>query len=116
MRRGMELIRLLLLEAEGDEPAELSKYSEEQQIYHAAQLIDAGLLRGHPRRDKDGELVGVIIMDLTWAGHDFLASARSTGTWTKAMSKLKAVGVDVPLSVMKALLEHYAKELLGMKE
>lgn len=116
MRRDMELMRLLLLQHEGHEAVDLSKYPEDAQVYHEAQLIEAGLLRGHPLHDLKGKVTGVVVWDVTWAGHDFLAAARSTGTWTKAMGKLKAVGVDVPLSVMKTLLEHYAKELLGLKE
>lgn len=44
MKRDMELIRLLLLEVEGEEPKpDLSAYSSETQAYHLALLVDAGL-------------------------------------------------------------------------
>lgn len=114
MRRDMELIRLLLLRAEGQEPIELSKYSEAQRIYHSAQLIDANLLRGVVRRDAEGNATGAVTVDLTWAGHDFLAAARSQNVWSKAMQKLKSTGIDIPLSLLKELLVQYSKQTLGL--
>lgn len=44
MRRDMDLVRLLLLQVEGEEAPDLSAYTNEQQIYHKALLIDAGLV------------------------------------------------------------------------
>ena len=42
MKRDMNLIRVLLLETEGEEPKpDLSDYTEEQRVYHSALLIEA---------------------------------------------------------------------------
>lgn len=47
MKRDMDLIRLKLMQVEGEEPApDLSAYTEEQQVYHMALLIEAGLVDG----------------------------------------------------------------------
>jgi hypothetical protein len=110
----MDLVRLLLLEAEGHEKMDLSNYTEEQQTYHSAQLIDAGLVRGAVLRDDQGTATGTAVVDLTWAGHDFLAPARSEGTWKKAMAKIKSAGVDLPIAVLKDLLMQLSKDALGI--
>jgi hypothetical protein len=47
MTRDRELQRLLLLQArDGNEPPQLSKYSEAQQVYNSALLINDGLVEG----------------------------------------------------------------------
>jgi hypothetical protein len=109
----MDLIRLLLLHHEGHEKVDLSNYSEAQQAYHTAQLIDAELLKGHVIR-RGGNAVGNMVSDLTWTGHDFLGAARSNTVWAKAMAKVKSAGVDVSISVMKDLLIQLSKDALGM--
>ncbi len=78
MRRDEELLQKLLLHAEGEKPEpDLSGYSPEQQAYHAAILIDSGLVAGETLRDLKGEVRGAAIVDLTPAGHDFLKRMRS---------------------------------------
>ena len=39
MKRDMNLVRLLLLRAEGEDPVDLSTYSEEQVNYHESMLL-----------------------------------------------------------------------------
>jgi hypothetical protein len=47
MKRNMNLIHLLLLETESEEPRpDLSQYSEGHRVYHSALLIEAGLVHG----------------------------------------------------------------------
>ena len=42
MKRHLELIRLSLIEVEGEEPApDLSGYTEDQKVYHMALCIEA---------------------------------------------------------------------------
>jgi len=49
----MNLIRLLLLETEGEDPKpDLSAYTEDQCVYHSALLIEAGLVDGQTRAGK----------------------------------------------------------------
>jgi len=77
MRRDQELLHKLLLLAEGEEPKpDLSGYSEEQQAYHAAILIDSGLIDGKTVKNHVGKVSGAVIVDLTPQGHDFLARSR----------------------------------------
>ena len=55
MKRDMELIRLSLLEVEGEKPVpDLSAYTEDQKVYHMALCIEAGLVDGDIVKDGNG--------------------------------------------------------------
>jgi hypothetical protein len=85
MKRDMNLIRLLLLETEGEEPKpDLSPYNDAQRIYHSALLIEAGLVDGQIIQDSDGQPAATVTLRLTWAGHEFLDAARNDTIWHKA--------------------------------
>lgn len=53
MKRDMDLVRLLILEVEGEEEVNLSGYTDEQKLYHKYLLIDAGLAEGQPHFGND---------------------------------------------------------------
>ena len=73
MKRDIELQKLLLLQVrDGQEPPQLSQYSEADQVYNAALLINDGLVEGEAIRGGSGEYVSTVMTDLTSAGHDFL--------------------------------------------
>jgi hypothetical protein len=115
MKRDMNLIRLLLLETEGEEPKpDLSGYTEDQRIYHSALLIEAGLIDGEIRTDGNGQPNGTVRIRLTWAGHEFLDAARNDTIWHKAGERIKKSGVDVTVSVLKELLNQLLKQSLGL--
>jgi hypothetical protein len=90
----MDLIRLLLLQHGGEEPApDLSGYSEEAIVYHSVLLIEAGLVNGPAVFDaSEGRDIGAVVLRLTWAGHEFLDSARDETIWRKTMAQLQKVG------------------------
>jgi hypothetical protein len=115
MKRDMNLIRLLLLDVEGDEPKpDLSNYTDEQKGYHLAKLVEAGLVNGEISRDNNGSAIGAFAVELTWQGHEFLEAARSEKVWNRALSKAKSEGVEVSISILKELLTQTAKGFLGM--
>jgi hypothetical protein len=115
MKRDMNLIRLLLLETEGEDPKpDLSTYSENQSVYHSALLIEAELVHGEVILDGSGQPTGAIILRLTWAGHEFLDAARNDTIWHKASDRIKKSGVDVTISLMKEILNQLLKQSLGL--
>ena len=115
MKRDMELIRLLLLVVENDEPVpEVEKYSEEQQTYHLALCIEAGLIDGAVVKDMNGYPAAASAIRLTWAGHELLDAARNNTIWNKALAHLKKAGVQVTLPLLEELLKKTAKEVLGL--
>ncbi len=95
MRRDEELLHKLLLHAEGEEPRpDLSSYSKEQQAYHAAILIDSGLISGRTLKDRNGQVFAAAIVDLTPAGHDFLRKMRSN-----SIHSMKTVTADIEIFI-----------------
>jgi len=115
MKRDMNLIRLLLLEVEGEEPRpDLSAYTEDQRIYHSALLIEAGLVHGQVLENGSGQPVGTVISRPTWAGHEFLDAARNDTIWKKATEQIKKSGVDVTITLLKDILNQLLKQSLGL--
>jgi len=115
MKRDMNLIRLLLLETEGEEPKpDLGGYTEAQLVYHSALLIEAKLVHGSVLKESGGEIASTITSGLTWAGHEFLDAARNDTIWKQATDKLKQAGVQVTVSVMQELLKKLLKDSLGL--
>jgi len=114
MKRDMNLIRLLLIQREGEEEPDLSEYSTEDQVYHGALLIEAGLVHGSISEGEDGDPSGVYLTRLTWEGHEFLDAARSETVWKKVRAATVKGGVGLTLPIAKALLAKYAKEKLGL--
>jgi hypothetical protein len=115
MKRDMELIRLLLLDTEGGESQiDFGIFTEQQRIYHAAILIEAGLIDGVIRKDENGLPSGAVRLRLTWAGHEFLDAARNETIWKKAGEKIKQTGVQVTVSVLEELLKKLLKDSLGL--
>ena len=88
MRRDMDLIRLLLLEAEGEEEVDLSSYTSHQVLYHTYLLIQSGLAEGNALPDEN-EILDAFILPLTWAGHDFLDTARNQMVWKRLWARSK---------------------------
>jgi hypothetical protein len=90
LKRDLDLIRLILIELEGEEAVDLSKYTEDQINYHKALLIEARLAKGRPHYSSRGgehsdEIPDdVYIERLTWNGHEFLDQARSGTAWERA--------------------------------
>jgi hypothetical protein len=93
MKRDMELIRLLLLVYEGEEPKpDFSDYSEDQQVYHSALLIEAKLVDGSILPDRYPR--GIVVLRLTWDGHEFLDAARNQSVWNRIRAKAVGAGVS----------------------
>ena len=114
MKRDMDLIRLLLLEQEqGEPPAGLSEYPQDVQAYHAALLVEAGLVVGIVDEGPSGEVAATIVNRLTWAGHDFLDAARSDTTWNKVKGKVVKSGLSLTFSTLLEVLKFEAHAQLA---
>jgi hypothetical protein len=110
MKRNMDLIRLILLNVEGEESVDLSAYNGEQVNYHTKLLYDAGFIDG-----VDASTIsGWEILDptLTWEGHDFLDVARNENVWSESMRQIgKGIGT-ASLDVIKTVLAAVATQML----
>jgi hypothetical protein len=114
MRRDMDLIRLLLLDVEGEEKQDLSHYSKEQLNYHKALLIEAGFVEGKVGYGDD-KISVVKIIRLTWQGHEFLSAARNNSVWNKAKEIISKANLSLTIPILTELLTTIVKEQLGLK-
>ena len=116
MKRDMDLCRRILLAVEADSdnsPKEFPFASE----------YDTFTINGHVRLLEDADLIDVShpgnmvpwrIDGLTWAGHDFLDAARDEGRWTSAKDRLGDAWSTVSFTLLKELLDDFARKALGL--
>ena len=110
----MELVRLLLLDVEGETKPDLSHYTEEEITYHTALILEAELAHGGVSEDGQGYPIAATATWLSWKGHEFLDAARNETIWKKAIAKLKAAGASLPLPILQEVLTVGIKNQLGL--
>lgn len=111
MRIDPDLVRKILLRVEGEEAVDLSSYTAEQIRYHEYQLVGADLLDGEVHFVADDDLPLVLIRDLTWAGHQFLANARNDTIWNRAKTEIVKLGGSLGIEAIKLLLSRISTEI-----
>ena len=117
MRRDLDLIRLILLDVEGESAADLSSYSRDQLNFHKALIKEAGLADGIVNfptgKDADPDIPDMAILTkLTWEGHEFINKAKSEKTWVKAKHLVLRSGASLSLEAMKIALSEALKLIL----
>src|SRR5216684_4582898 len=109
MRKDLDLIRLILMEVEGETPVDLSSYSPDQVKFHKALIREGGLAEGivnYPTgKDSQPDIPDLAILTrLTWDGHEFIDKAKSEKTWVKAKEMIHRNGATLSLEAMKIAL------------
>ena len=118
MKRGMELIRKILLSAEaseyqGGEPYERYWAQTVDEAYQIFLMVDADLVEADTERTNTIP-TGASIIRLTWAGHDFLDASRDNKIWKLAMEKVIRPGASFTFSLLVDWLKQEAqRRLLG---
>ena len=115
MKRDMDLIRLLLLDLEGVDPAEgLDRWPEPVRDYHRVLLLDAGLAEGSPGPMTGDGRFHPRIDRLTWAGHEFLDACRKDAVWRRVSARIAEAGVSVSFEVLQRLLTDTVVRMVGL--
>ena len=132
MKRDMELIRDILLKAEElaaeGGRIEIEERTHKEVNYHIFLMAQNGLILFWPPtrsvRDEPGSAMSLNevlstdtslrIVGLTWAGHEFLDTARDTGTWRKALTRIGGGAASASFEVVKAVLIDEAKRRFGL--
>jgi len=114
MKRDMDLIRLLLLDIEGEAKPDLSKYTEDQQTYHLALIIEAELAHGGIAENNEGYPLAASATWLSWKGHEFLDAARNETIWKKAIATIKNAGASLPFPILQEILTQGIKKQLDL--
>jgi hypothetical protein len=117
MKRDMDLVRDILLEMEkhdapGTWPTVTIEGHPEQEInYHMVLMKGAGLIEAAVMDTRQGPIVQPL--RLTWGGHEFLDSARSSKVWNGAKDlALKTTGT-LTLEGLKLAIPVVMKLLMG---
>lgn len=119
VHRNMDLVRAILQVVEshkhGFAPRKLNVegYTEEQIGYHSYMLMQAGLVEGLKRNLDQAPSPSAIILNLTWAGHEFLSSSRSPSIWAQAKQVIAKAG-DGSFGIWQAVLTDLVKGNLGL--
>lgn len=110
MKRDMELVRKVLIAVEnGQTNAPIDGYDEDTIKYHKALVIEAGLAEGSTLKSGTGNReipAAVMLIKLTWAGHDFVDAIASESNWTKVKAFLLEAGKQVTIETVKAAVVH----------
>jgi Hypothetical protein (DUF2513) len=126
MKRDMELIRELLLAIETDVknttfPASqlnlASSWADDDVYYHLELMKDAEFVEAEAVRSFQG-IDDVMIERMTWAGHEFLDSARDESIWKGAKTILQSKGIaleGVGFGMLTQVLSSVAKQILDLK-
>lgn len=115
MNRDMDLVRALMLRAEGVEPmgmahnVQVEPWSLQEVFEHAEMMTKAGLLKASFSIGPETHLRG-----LTWEGHDFLDDIRDDGVWSKVKRSLASVGGTASLEVTRQIAVAAVKTQLGL--
>ena len=118
MKRDMDLIRAILLTIE-EEPhgfapkIEISGYTQEEIDYHAILLGEAGLAKVVEVTAFGDKSPQGTVTQLTWAGHEFLDSARENKRWNQAKDMISKVG-GASIQIWMMLLSELIKKNLGI--
>jgi len=110
----MDVVRAILLAAEAipagtyaSEQPQTPRLDGATYCEYLRLLVEAGLVEANV---LDGAEYA-IIHRLTWAGHEFLDSARSDTVWKKFKGALRGEFSSVPFAVASKLLSAFAVEM-----
>lgn len=121
MKRDMDLVRQILLDATAQEHGyvndnpEIEGYTEEQVGHHIYLMHQAGLVEAADTSAMDSDSPTAMLTSVTWKGHDFLEAARSNTVWFQAKEKAKSVGGSLTFDLLKELLVATTRSQLGLQ-
>lgn len=111
MKRDWDVIRQVLLEVEALSEEERSRKfygtgrdypgADEAKALHALLLWQAGFLNGVDGSTLAGD--GLLAPNLTWAGHDLLATLNSKPVWDRIKSTARDKGIELTFDTVKVI-------------
>lgn len=73
-------------------------FAEDVVLEHMRLLLEAGFIETIPKGP-----IPMFSRRLTWAGHQFLATLRSQGLWSRIKTEAKDRGLELSFDIIKAL-------------
>ncbi|RYY90112.1 MAG: DUF2513 domain-containing protein [Chitinophagaceae bacterium] len=123
MKRDMDLVREILLDAESLEHGyvngvlKIDGYTEDQIGHHVYLMEQAGLVEAADASSMDSDSPIALLISIKWQGHDFLDSVRDPEIWkqTKDIAE-RAGGYSIALlgDLAKGLIKTQIKRITGV--
>ena len=117
MKRDMDLIRKILLQIEEKHDGRnrvqihsVEGHAVNEVSYHVGLLVDAGYVEAGTVSTL--RATAYLIRGITWEGHEFLDAVRSENVWNRVQKKLKAIGGQASIVMVKQLAIDIAKDLV----
>jgi hypothetical protein len=107
MKRDWDMIREVLIEVEGLSATERDGFTygaegmDQNRTDHALLLWKAGFIEGMDAGSQDGP--ALMSPELTWQGHNMLATVRSKPVWEKIKSTAQEKGLELSFDTVIAL-------------
>jgi hypothetical protein len=123
MTRDMDLIRKILLAVQARKdvtprPIVIDGVDEDILGRHVEMLLDAGMIEGVSGRSGSRHYKHILVKDLSWSGHDFVATLANDTVWNKLKETLSTEMTSLPLVIVKdagmALLKEWVKQKIGL--
>lgn len=121
MKRDLDLVRLILIEAEkADGRLDMSGFVDEGNSmdclgFHLEMMDDAGLIDADVGHAMGGHVSNAVVKRITWDGFDYLDVIRSDTVWFKVKKAIADTVGETSLSVAKAACAELAKHLVLLK-
>ena len=119
MKRNWEVIREILIKLEElpntDSGLQLSDFPSEkayEYAYHVELLIEAGIVEGQMSKAAGPGPAHFFAHRLTWTGHEFLDSVRSSTVWSKTKKAFAAKGIEMTFDLVKSVATDISVSLL----
>ncbi len=104
VRFNIELVKLLLLDMEGQKPRpDLGGFPKPTQNYHWALLIEAGLVDGATIKSPDGSVNSVMLKKITSQGRSFLTAVKNDKNWQQVIEKTALEGDKISSARLKEI-------------
>lgn len=97
---------------------ELSGYSQEDLLYSADKLLEAGYLDGTKKNYIGSAIPDIRINSITWSGHQFLDNIRDDGVWkdTKnVLSKFSSASLSLVSNIAAQVITSLVQKQLGLQ-
>lgn len=95
----------------------LKSYSQEDLIYTADKLLEAGLISGERKQFISSSIPSIRIESLTWNGHQFLDNIRDDGVWKdtkKVISKFSSVSLSLIGNIASQVITSLVQSQIGL--
>lgn len=94
---------------------ELVGFDNDETVYAAMKLVEAGFLAGTVREYGMGDPPLVVVSQITWEGHKFLDTIRDNNVWgktKKVLSKVSSASLSFTATVASQILSSVISQYL----